>query len=109
MSQPHFVFSYLPFWITIYALSAVAWTCLGRFILGLFVSPNSSNYIWRFFRLLSDWAVTAADFITPRIVPRGLLAPIAALWLFVARVVASIVMLAAGLAPSLTNIGGGPH
>ena len=105
MSQPDFLLGYLPFWIVVYGLAIVAWTCVGRFLLGFFVAPDSQNYIWRVFRLLTDWAVRAAAFITPRIVHPILLTPIAALWLFVARAIISVAMLAAGLAPSISATG----
>ena len=106
MAHSNFLLSYLPFWIVVYGLAIVGWTCIGRFLLSFFVLPESPNYIWRFFRLLTDWAVRAADFITPRIVPPMLLALIAAVWVFVVRAAVSIAMFAAGLAPSVSAIGG---
>ncbi|MGQ9368410.1 YggT family protein [Azospirillum sp. ST 5-10] len=101
MQTSDFFLAHLPFWIATYALAVVGWTCLGRFLLGLFVPPDSPLYIWRAFRLLTDWALRAAAAVTPRGVPPVLLAPIAALWVFVARVVLSVAMLASGLAPTL--------
>lgn len=60
MDQPHFVFGHLPFWIITYTLALTAWACLGRFMMGFFIAPESTNYIWRGFRALSDWAVWCA-------------------------------------------------
>ena len=60
-----FFWGYLPFWIWAYGLAVVAWTCLGRFMLGFMVPPNSGNYIWRAFRFLTDWAIALIRLITP--------------------------------------------
>jgi hypothetical protein len=105
--QPDFLLGYLPFWIIVYGLAIIAWTCLGRFLLSFFLPPDSPNYIWRIFCRISDWAVSAATFITPRIVHPVLLAPIAALWLFLIRAVVFVAMFAAGLTPSVTAPGAG--
>lgn len=107
MTQPDFLLGYLPFWIVTYTLSAVGWTCLGRFLLSFFVPPDSALYIWRAFRWITDWAVGAAAAVTPRLVPPILLAPIAALWVFVVRAAASLAMLAAGMVPTLGAAGVG--
>lgn len=101
MTQPDFLLGYLPFWIVTYLFSVVGWTCLGRFLLSFFVPPDSTLYIWRAFRWITDWAVRGTAFITPRLVPPMLLAPIAALWVFLARAVASLVLLSAGMVPTL--------
>ncbi|HZD25116.1 MAG TPA: YggT family protein [Alphaproteobacteria bacterium] len=94
-----------PFWqfwyfhIPNYLLAMVIYTLLGRFLLGFLVSPDSSNYIWRWFRRITDPFVAAAGGITPRIVPGLLLPPIAAAWLFALRLALGFALLAAGLAP----------
>jgi len=107
MTQPDFLLGHLPFWIVTYVLSAVAWTCLGRFLLSFFVPPDSTLYIWRAFRWITDWAVAAAAAVTPRVVPPILLAPIAAVWIFVLRIGASLAMLSAGMVPTLNAAAGG--
>ncbi|HYG88965.1 MAG TPA: YggT family protein [Azospirillum sp.] len=107
MPQSDFFLGYLPFWIVTYVLSVVGWTCLGRFLLSFFVPPDSTLYIWRAFRLLTDWVVRAVAVITPRMVPPILLAPIAAIWVFLVRAVASLAMLAAGMVPTLGVAAGG--
>lgn len=107
MQQPDFLLGHLPFWIVTYALSAVAWSCVGRWLLGLFVPPESPNYIWRAFRALTDWAVAAVSVITPRAVPAPLLVPITALWVFLLRGVLSVAMFAAGMVPTIAPAAGG--
>jgi uncharacterized membrane protein YdbT with pleckstrin-like domain len=82
---PDFLWGYLPFWISMYVLSAVAWTCLARFLLGFFVSHDSRNYIWRGFRILTDWIV-----LTTR---------------FVLRAFVAIMLLQVGMVPMLRSAG----
>jgi YggT family protein len=101
MSQPDFVLGYLPFWIMNYALAAVIWTCIGRFFLAFVIALQPHNYIWRAFRLLTDWAVTAAAWITPSYVSPFWHPPIAAFWLFFLRLGLFFAMWHAGMTPSL--------
>jgi hypothetical protein len=37
-----------------YALAVLMWTMAGRFLLGMFAPPDWDNYVWRFFRRLTD-------------------------------------------------------
>lgn len=106
MNNPDFFWSYLPFWIVNYGLAMVAWSCLGRFLLAFFVpSLQPTNYIWRAFVVLTEWAVRLTGLITPSYVRPMFLAPIAAFWIFHLRVVAYFALAAAGMTPRLT--GGG--
>jgi uncharacterized protein YggT (Ycf19 family) len=84
-----------------YAVSVVIYTLFGRFMLGFVLPPDSGNYIWRWFRRLTDPFLRAAAFVTPLAVPGLFLAPIAALWLFVLRVAAFAALAAYGLTPQL--------
>ena len=102
MTGSDFLWAWLPFSIVNYALAVVIWTCLGRFLLAWFVPAiQPSNYIWRAFVALTEWAVVAASWITPRYVRPMFLAPIAALWLFYVRIGLFVAMTAAGLTPAL--------
>jgi YggT family protein len=95
-----------PFWddwyfhIPNYLAAVVIYTLIGRFLLSFFLPPGSLNYIYRFFRLLTDWAVATARFITPGYVLGLFLPLIAAFWLFVIRHAYFVVLYQAGLAPS---------
>lgn len=100
-AEPHFLLGYLPFWLATYALAAVGWTCIGRFLMQWVVPPDSSNYIWRAFRWLTDWAVAAARLLVPRAVSPHFLPLVAAFWLFVLRISLGVAMLAAGWAPRI--------
>ncbi len=101
MEQPHFVFGHLPFWLITYTLALTAWACLARFAMASFFAPDSTNYIWRGFRLLSDWAVWCAARMVPSYVAPFYLPLVAMCWLFGLRLVLGIFMISAGWAPRL--------
>jgi hypothetical protein len=104
--QP-FIVDHLPFWLVTYALALTGWACLARFMMQAIVPLDSPNYIWRGFRLLSDWAVWLARRMVPSYITGLFLPLVAAFWLFALRWIFGIVMIAAGLAPSITPPGGG--
>ncbi|GGJ11596.1 hypothetical protein [Neoroseomonas lacus] len=101
-----FLLSYLPFWIVTYALAVAGWSCIGRFMMQFVVPPESTNYIWRAFRTLSAWPVAAARLLVPSYVGPLFLPLVATFWIFVLRVAFGLAMLAAGLAPRVTPVGG---
>lgn len=106
MAEPHFILGHLPFWLVTYGLAVVGWTLFGRFALQFFVPPDSRLYIWRFFRLLTDWAVRAASALVPRYVVPVWMPLVAAFWIFTLRMAFGIAMWSAGLAPSLAPAAG---
>jgi uncharacterized protein YggT (Ycf19 family) len=69
-----------------YLFSALIWTMAGRFLLGLFVPPDWPNYIWRFFRRVTDPMLAVVQRITPGFMVEAFLPLVAIWWLFVARV-----------------------
>ena len=101
MDQPHLFWGYLPFWLWTYGLAVVAWTCIGRFLLGFIVPPDSPNYIWRWFRRLTDWAVALVGLITPRYVDQRYAPLVTTYWFFLIRYASWPVFAALGLAPRL--------
>jgi YggT family protein len=68
-----------------YLLAAVGYTLLGRLLLSFFVPPDWDNYIWRFFRLITDPALALTRRITPAFVPDPMLPLVAFFWTMVAR------------------------
>lgn len=78
------------------ALAMVMYTLLGRLVLGLFLPPESGNFIMRFFVLLTQPVVRLVAAITPRIVPEGLVVAFALVWSFFARVALFIAFAALG-------------
>ncbi len=102
-----FVTDHLAFWIPMYVLALTAWACIGRFLMHVFVPEDSANYIWRGFRLLTDWAVWCARRMIPSYVGPRFLPLVAACWLFGIRLVAGVLAIGAGMAPTLTPPGAG--
>lgn len=103
MQAQNLWWAYLPFHLPNYVLALLFWTLIGRFMLALFLQPDSQNYIYRWFRRLTDWLMQPVAFITPSVVPALALAPIAAFWVAMARIAFFIVMHAAGLTPRVAQ------
>jgi YggT family protein len=103
MQGGHFWWSYWYFHLPNYALSELFWTLIGRFMFSLFLAPDSPNYIYRWFRRLTDWLMRPVAFITPSIVPDAALAPIAAFWVAIARIAFFVALYAAGLTPRMAQ------
>jgi hypothetical protein len=106
MEASGFIVGHLPFWVVTYGLAAVGWTLIGRFVLQFVVPPDSALYIWRGFRLLTDWAVAVARLAVPSFVAPGFLPLVAAFWIFVLRMGLGILFWSAGWAPSFAPLAG---
>jgi YggT family protein len=98
-TQPFWAFWY--FHIPNYLAALVMYTLVGRFVLSFVYPPDASNYIWRGFRMLTDWAVAATRFITPAYVLPVFLPLIGAFWLFVLRHVYYVALANAGATPTV--------
>jgi len=103
MSPIDLILQFPLFALVNYGLAVVAWTCIGRLLLGAMLRPGSPNYILRFFRLLTGWAVRLVRLVTPSYVPDGVLPLAAFVWLFLARAVLGGLLLAYGLGPQLAG------
>ena len=73
-----------------YLFAALIYTMLGRFVLGLFVPPEWDNYIWRFFRRVTDPVLAVTERLTPRFMVEAFLPLVAVWWLFVARILFNV-------------------
>ncbi|GBD43695.1 hypothetical protein HRbin40_01174 [bacterium HR40] len=93
--------TYWYFHLPNYVLAAVFWTMLGRFLLGLFVPLDWDNFIWRFFRLLTDPVLALIRPLTFGLVPEGLLPLVAAFGLVVVRFAYWVLLFRLGWAPPL--------
>jgi YggT family protein len=102
-AQADFFWGYLPYWAVAYGLAIVGWTCIGRFMMSAFLPPDHPNYIFRWFRLLTGWAVWLTDFITPRFVNPRFMPLVTAFWAFALRYVAHFAFAAHGMAPALNG------
>ena len=91
--------TYWYFHLPNYVLAVLFWTLIGRFMFGLFLRPDSPNYIYRWFRRLTDWLIRPVAFITPSMLPPLVTPLVAAFWVAMARVAFFMVLYAAGLTP----------
>jgi YggT family protein len=69
-----------------FILAALMYTLVGRVLLGLFVPPDSPNYIWRFFCRVTDPVVAAVALVTPKAAMPVVLWLFGVVWLFWLRV-----------------------
>ncbi len=59
--------TYWYFHIPNFILAAVMYTMLGRLLLGFFVAEDWDNYIWRFFKKVTDPVANLVRLITPQV------------------------------------------
>ena len=97
--------AYWYFHLPNYAFSVLFYTLFGRFLLSFILPPDSKNYIYRWFRRLTDWFMAPVAFITPSAIPSLLLPLVAAFWIAVLRVLFFAVMYSAGLTPRMATGG----
>lgn len=95
-----YFFAYPLYGIGNFLLAVLMWTMAGRFLLGLFVPVDWDNYIWRFFRRLTDPVLDLVRRVTPSFMVEGLLPLVAIWWLIVARLGWWWLLRSAGLAPA---------
>ena len=79
------ILDYWIYFLTDYILAALIYTLIGRLLLGFFVAPDSTNYIWRFFRRITDPVCAVVQFASPGAIHPILIVPLAAVWLFFIR------------------------
>ena len=91
--------SYWYFHIPNFVLAAVAYTLMGRLVLGLFVPENWDNYIWRGFKAITDPFVRIVRFVTPTILTHPVVMIFGVLWLMALRVGYLALLVRLGLAP----------
>ena len=94
-SQPIFWLFHVPNFL----LAALMYTLLGRVLLGLFLDPGSSNYIWKFFCRVTDPFVAAIAFVTPRAAAPVVIWLFGVVWLFWLRVLLLQLFLLGGVVP----------
>jgi hypothetical protein len=85
-----------------FVLAALMYTLLGRVLLSLFLEPDSSNYIWRFFCRVTDPFVGAVAFVTPKAAAPVVVWLFGFVWLFWLRVLLLYVFALAGATPRVS-------
>jgi hypothetical protein len=91
--------TYWYYYLPDYALAVLLYTLLGRALLNLFVEPDSSNYIWRFFCRLTDPFVDIVALVSPRAAAPIVLWLFGVVWLFWLRVLLLLSLSVLGLLP----------
>lgn len=91
---------YWYFHIPNFVLAAVMYTLMGRLVLGFFVPENWDNYIWRFFRLITDPFVKIVRLVTPQVLSHPVVIVFAVLWLMAIRLAYLVMLINLGLGPS---------
>ena len=84
-----------------FVLAVLMYTMLARVLLGLMVSSDSPNYIWRFFCRITDPVARVVAAVTPKACPPVVVWLFAFVWLFWFRLVLFIVFSLLGLAPTV--------
>jgi hypothetical protein len=95
------IFTYWYYHVPNFILAALMYTLLGRALLGLIVGPDSSNYIWRFFCLITDPVIAAVALVTPKATAPVVVWLFGAVWMFWLRVGLLILFAAFGATPKV--------
>jgi uncharacterized protein YggT (Ycf19 family) len=91
--------SYWYFHLPNFLLAALMYTLLGRLILGLFVREDWDNYIWRFFKTVTDPFVRLVRYGTPDVIGHPVVLLFGVLWLLTVRFVYLAALINLGLGP----------
>jgi YggT family protein len=93
------ILTYWYFHIPNFILAALMYTLVGRVLLGLIVANDSTNYIWRFFCVLTDPFIALIASVTPKTTAPVVLWLFGVVWLFWLRVGLLYMLLLFGAAP----------
>lgn len=93
------IVTYWYFHVPNFVLAVLMYTLFGRVLLGLFVPPDSPNYIWRFFVRLTDPVVAAIALVTPKATAPVVIWLFGIVWLFWLRVLLLFVLIVLGIPP----------
>ena len=91
--------AYWYYYVPDYLLAVLMYTLLGRTLLALFLDPDSTNYIWRFFCRITDPVVAVVAAVTPKATAPVVLWMFGFVWLFWLRVLLLNLFLALGALP----------
>jgi YggT family protein len=86
------------------ALAALVYTVVARYLLDLFFGGNRDIVIVRVFHTLTDPILQAVRFVTPAIVPNGLVVVFTVVWLMALRLFVFLTAVAVGM--RATALGG---
>ncbi len=103
MTAPIQFLEYWYFHIPNYILAVFMYSLLGRFLLSLIFPPDSRNYIFRAFAVLTDPVLAVVRCVTPRSVPLLLTVLFSVIWILMLRFTLLAVFAANGLAPKVAG------
>ena len=83
-----------------YVMAALMYSLLARFLMGIFLPPDSGNYIYRFLVRITDPVAAAVRFVTPASVAGQIVLLLGVVWLLMLRFAFFLAMSAAGTAPT---------
>jgi hypothetical protein len=79
-----------------FVLAMAMYTLMARFVLGIFFNSSSGVVLWKVFQQVTDPILKAFSFITPAVVPGGLLLLFAIVWIIAARLLLLLTYLSYG-------------
>jgi hypothetical protein len=85
-----------------FLLAMAMYTLMARFVLAIFFHDSSNMVIWKVFRQVTDPVLRLFQYITPAVVPAGLVMIFALVWIIAARLALLLVYLSNGW----LNLGG---
>jgi hypothetical protein len=92
----------LDFWLYFipnFALAALMYTIIGRYVLSLIFKPDSTMVIWRVFAQATDWFLRFIRSLTPAMVPDGMVMLFSIFWIVFFRILLLIALVIAGFSP----------
>lgn len=85
-------------------LIAAVYLMIVRCLLSLVVAADGDNFVWRLVRSVTDPVVRPIGFVTPRIIPTGLLPVLAIAWLLGARILLKLAVVLWTVRPRLGGL-----
>lgn len=101
MSPSDTFFTHWYFHLPNLVLAALAYSLIGRYLLELVFAKKPDAVIVKVFRQVTAPVVDTVRYVTPAIVPDGLVIVFAFVWLTVARLFLYLTIIAAGVKPFL--------
>lgn len=92
---------YWLFYLPQFALAALMYTLLGRFILSLFFKPGSDKVLWRAFETITQPFINGTRALTPHAVPDQLIVLFAFVWALLARLGLFVLLWRLGATPGV--------
>ncbi|MGE0699886.1 MAG: hypothetical protein AB7O57_12395 [Hyphomicrobiaceae bacterium] len=83
------------------AMAALIYTLIGRYVLELLLASRPDAVMLKVVRSITRPVVAIVRFLTPRVVPDGIVVILAICWLMAARMLWFLTCVAAGMRPNI--------